>query len=375
MKALIPIENVDNLRNKIAKLNRRAKRNKLPEMEVVLGATSEHFEHNRMYIKQEIEVTGAVPVIEGYKYLAKIQHTAVGNLVKSMAEAVDMKFTTYKSDCAHCKTNRSRKETHILLKDGQEIQVGTECIKNYMTLMSVEYMLMVAELRALLDDEEKDCDYTMERYRPSVGVVEFLASCLESVEKYGWEAASSGQGNSTSGRVMNHYFAKRDQYFTDYGVAPSSRNMAMADEYVKNIDEMPMNGIFDHNLKMSIKFGYVNHTNCRMVAVAAKMILKAKVEKKIKAEKVNEHVGTVGAKIEVELIVKKKLGIEGMYGMSTLVIMEDKQGREFKTVSSGEFGGKIGMGDEVKVKATVKKHDLYNGTKQTVLIRAKLLGA
>ena len=53
----------------------------------------------------------------------------------------------------------------------------------------------------------------------------------------------------------------------------------------------------------------------------------------------------------------------------TLLSFEDETGNEFTWFTGGAKG--FVVGDAVTVKATVKRHDVYRGVKQTVLNRVQ----
>jgi hypothetical protein len=63
--------------------------------------------------------------------------------------------------------------------------------------------------------------------------------------------------------------------------------------------------------------------------------------------------------------------IEGQWGTTTLVSFEDKPGNLIKWFASVDLDD-INTGDVVDIKATVKKHDEYQGVKQTMVSRAKI---
>ena len=89
------------------------------------------------------------------------------------------------------------------------------------------------------------------------------------------------------------------------------------------------------------------------------------------------HWGTVGKRAEVEVTVKKVITIDGDYGTSFLCIMESAEGHALKTFSTGAFVTDAiraeETGETLRVKATVKKHDTYQGKPQTVVTRVALV--
>jgi hypothetical protein len=70
--------------------------------------------------------------------------------------------------------------------------------------------------------------------------------------------------------------------------------------------------------------------------------------------------------------------VENQWGTSYLHIFTDELGNNFKWFSSAgklrnQAGNPVDLDAVVMVKATVKGHDTYNGTKQTSLSRVALV--
>ena len=88
---------------------------------------------------------------------------------------------------------------------------------------------------------------------------------------------------------------------------------------------------------------------------------------KIKAAAVSQHVGKVGERIEIDAKIVFAKGFDGYYGTTWFNTMTDPAGNVFHY-----RGNRLGQkGDAIKIKATVKAHDEYDGTKQTVIERPK----
>lgn len=96
-------------------------------------------------------------------------------------------------------------------------------------------------------------------------------------------------------------------------------------------------------------------------------------ERKAKAEK-SAYVGTVGEKLSgIELIFKNEFFYETQFGGMCIYIFEDADGHQFKWNTSSGFGTSLEKEEVIKINATIKEHSEYNGIKQTVLTRCKLV--
>ena len=86
--------------------------------------------------------------------------------------------------------------------------------------------------------------------------------------------------------------------------------------------------------------------------------------------KVSDFIGEVGQRQEFDLTVKVAQTRQGDYGLRHWVVAEDSDGNV--VVYSGSVW--LGSPDKsVRVRATVRAHDVYRGTRQTVISRPKVL--
>ena len=82
-------------------------------------------------------------------------------------------------------------------------------------------------------------------------------------------------------------------------------------------------------------------------------------------------IGKIGDKISVENVkVVTSKYINGYYGSSLLIRMKDKDDNMITTFYSGQANAKPEIGAEMNITGTVKKHDIYNEQKSTVITRA-----
>ena len=109
-----------------------------------------------------------------------------------------------------------------------------------------------------------------------------------------------------------------------------------------------------------------------------------KVAKPVVEKKPSEFVGTVGEKIEVTGTVLLRKLVDGQFGGSLMIIMEDADGNIFKTFTTAKWvweqipngwtsNPAFIKGDKIKLVGTVAKHDIYNEEKSTILKRPKLI--
>ncbi len=81
-----------------------------------------------------------------------------------------------------------------------------------------------------------------------------------------------------------------------------------------------------------------------------------------------QHVGTVGERIDFDLVIKFTTEFETQFGMTYVHVMEDADANVVVYKGSKVLGQK---GDAVKFKATIKTHDYRDGIAQTIVTRPK----
>jgi hypothetical protein len=92
---------------------------------------------------------------------------------------------------------------------------------------------------------------------------------------------------------------------------------------------------------------------------------------RVEAARANsQHIGAVGDKVTLTITVERVIVLESQFGTNYITIARDEQGNAVTYKGRTDIGGK---GDTNTVKASVKEHTVYNGIKQTVIQRPKLL--
>ena len=92
---------------------------------------------------------------------------------------------------------------------------------------------------------------------------------------------------------------------------------------------------------------------------------------KAEANATKVHVGTIGVREEFAVTIKFRKHLDCMYnGSKEMVKLEDADGNEF--IYFGKALEEVEKDKPVVLKATVKKHDEFRGTKHTVINRPKV---
>jgi hypothetical protein len=125
-----------------------------------------------------------------------------------------------------------------------------------------------------------------------------------------------------------------------------------------------------------MKYGQISEAqhNALKKALAQFNERKAKEEARKEFLAQSAHQGIVGEKWTAKVKVAFTKDIHTHYGVTTLYGLEDEKGNQFRWFSSSRTTI-LDKGEVVEIVGTVKKHDEYQGVKQTVLTRCKVAKA
>jgi len=96
------------------------------------------------------------------------------------------------------------------------------------------------------------------------------------------------------------------------------------------------------------------------------------VESKAKESEISssKHFGNIGERITQDLIITKMFAGDGLYGSYYIYTMENENGNCFVYKGSKQIGWE---NDKLNITFTITSHDTYNGMKQTIISRPKIL--
>ena len=435
---LIPEENLAYLDERLAKLNRKAKKLSVAEITTqvtgvkIVKKTIERTDGTkytydvRYYV---VQVDGISPHLPGYTFLGTLQHTENGNIIRSFEGAeIDTSFRSVTAKCDHCKLARKRNDTYLVKKDsGEVVQVGHNCVADYLGGVSPEHIAMLAEIVKSLDEL---CNEGFEGggFAKRVIYLEIYMSYVsELISQKGWVSSaaakayaekSGGEGHleQTAGLAISHMFPSKDMIkagFTPVIVSDASKEEAKKTiEYAKSLVNKPGNSAYEYNLGTLCMSEIIQDRNTGLAASAVaayqrdvlhQVNLRERKQTLAEISARTSYQGTVGERKEWTLTVNKVITIApSEYRYSTgenrfLYSMQDDQGNVFvwfsssgqaflETMTEEEAARNIETkgyysktavnlkdGDKVTLKGTVKRHEEYKGIKQTALSRCKVV--
>lgn len=396
----IPEVNLASLEAEIAKLNKRAAKLAVAPVtffvheweEVSLTHPATGIAYTRHYAL--VEVKGPSPKLAGYEFVAKLEPTEAGNLVKLLPGITNIpeRFYTVGMDCDHCRTQRHRKETFVVRHEsGQHVLVGRNCLADFLGGKSPEHLAALAELLASLrevaEDEEQrgwgGRDFLGEPVEAFVATVAAFARCEGYVSKKQAYESDGRHGEPTSARAwwwlsppLSEDDRRERAYLEGKGFAVEARDeeiAAKAIAWAKAVEAEPGDN-FLWNMKISASLEYADGKTIGILAALVGSYLReqekiARDAARAEAAKDKVHVGQIGVRTEfADLTIAGVRSFDGQYGVRTLITFLDPDGNVlcWWTGYQPEW---VRQGDKVTVKATVKKHDAYRGEPQTLLTR------
>lgn len=406
---LIPSPNLATFQERFDKLVRRAKRigctvpsysvvAETPKTIVVVvgeevdayGATKQTTEE-RVILVSHIVFNSSRVVVAGFSFLCTIEHTTEGNILHSARNSVGVvphKFRTVGPWCDHCKTERNRRDTFVVLNEasGAYLQVGRNCLADFLGKDAERYAAE-AELFWELDETAEACEEEGSGGWGSSGprydrLDSYLAYAAEAIIRYGWKSRTVAReygGMATADLAYRHMHPTREERRDLEWKAPTEAAVTLAAEalawcveisdsetdasdYLYNIRTIARRGLVGHKgygFAASIVSGYQRH-------------LGTLIRKQRFADQAaqSHFVGSIGEKRTFSVMVEKVIPCDTMYGVSMCHLMVDVTGNRFVWFSSAH---KLPENQDVVLKGTIKEHKVRDGVEQTILTRCEPL--
>ncbi len=229
-----------------------------------------------------VTITAAEPKLAGWKFIATIEHTPLGNLLRSATDSnknLPAEYRTNKNVCDHCQTARRRKDTYLVqhCSFGDLRQVGRSCIKDFLGHGNPDALAryfdnllsLWSDLNEVRDDENF---FGNAPFAEETGT--FLAVAAESVRVNGWVAKSAWDGYPTATLAWDYLTAitvDRTKRLKTYGfdsISDESRELAnyarawaiaLTDPEIQSSDYL-------YNLKVSCSLDAVTGRRAGIVA-------------------------------------------------------------------------------------------------------------
>lgn len=313
----------------------------------------------------DIDLTYPLYKIGEYTAAAVLDHTtangSAGNMIYKINQAAEIptKYRTAPPYCEHCRTAQKRNKT-ILLQNarGEFKQVGTNCLKEFTGVNEIDLIQAMQAVNSILIDADTHTGNYSGGESKQVNTADYLAKCIHMINKSGYNSNIKSEAMKPTAPAPTEAEKEAAQAVIEY-----FRTRNFDDEFLYNIKTQltheytrPHNGF--------IAYAYEAHRR--------ELEKEERQRQKAATAAASSYYGSIGDKLKgVKVTGRIIAGYETQWNYIYIYQFTDaknhifiwKTSKAIETDDSGNFCGKIS--------GTIKEHNEYNSTKQTVLTRVK----
>lgn len=221
-----------------------------------------------------ISVSGQAPMLNGWKFVAVLQHEAAGNIIHRVpgfeAIVLSSDLRTVASFCEHCKTNRKRTDTFVVVNtEGKSVQVGRNCLKDFCGGTSPESVARWAELLGSFEAAEKSESIGVGSSSDLISLETFLQYSAAAIRELGWVSRTTAReynrtGSATADIAWTGWIKKNLHVAEcDHEVASKVLNHVRA--YFEQNDVNALSD-YEHNLRLIVDGNVVDYRSSGLAA-------------------------------------------------------------------------------------------------------------
>ena len=370
----IPETRLTWFQDQIAKLNKRAL--KLTNQRVYCTIIGYHFKSENDQIKRKFyQVFVAHPEVKlaGWEFIARVDHSQeMGNVVRVVPnKELPKKYWTSEPICEHCNIRRFRRDTFVMhcIDTSEYKQVGSSCLIDFTGHTDAVKLAKLAEILAIIGDCARGKGYHATQglydYR-YVDTENYVALAADSVLRLGWTSRSVARQHE---RYSTADLALKDMNNNIQPSVGATQLATQALEWAITLNDKVDANDWEHNASVIAQSAMLEYRHLNIAASVVGVYWTKFVKTLDATDKVSNYVGNVGLK-KILLVVLERVSPSTN---SNRHVFKDVHGNEliwFATYENWEQGYKD---KEILIKATVKLHQNYNGKKQTIINRVKIM--
>ena len=385
------------LRDRVSKLNRRAKRLGVPALEITFGEiylkrlnSFDAMGYGLIESGDQIpvriaKILGKVPVINGnVELLAIVKRVEDRNMITEISKDFDGSgYADCKIVCDHCKANRSRKSAMLVRHDGEIKMIGTSC-RNSFFGKPIAHILWNAW--SVFKEMDLLGNFELDQPRISKGglsTVDYLAAALVVVEDSNGFVKSSEEGSTKylTGKLLDSCDIRDNEL-----CARIDSKVGEACDLINWAASRACESTFDENLKTAAMASNVTDESSTRgllcyLTVARRREIERKAEKELRAKKAaapsvdGSFIGAIGERLEMLVTLNGVRHFESDWGTQTVFLMTDPDENHIVLISGSSPklfrtpSCDLKIGSSFDVRATVKRHNEKYGQKQTIVSR------
>ena len=349
---------------------------------------------------QRVLAEGEAPVIGGYRYIATVDLTGSKPLVKTQPYfdgSVDLTpFHDTDGHCDHCNTQRARNDVLIIqnVETGELMQLGRNCANDFFGTKDALARVAVSDWAGAYGNVTDPHGHA----EPTIPVSYLFTMAAAVVRTFGWvhhrDCKLDNTLQSTKGRVWGNLFPGPHMPAEDK-VTITAEDRAEAEMVMdwlqrrfldKPADEC---SDFERNVQavcegegatLRVKMKNLNYLIWGIAGYkrdlqkeAEERRKKREAEERRKAGLSSQHLGTVGERRDFTMTLEFKRAFGSEYGVRYMQKFVDANDNVLVWWGTNDTAARTVVGETYTFTATVKAHEVYEDTKQTVLTRAKLV--
>lgn len=342
----------------------------------------------------DIALSGRPAQYAGWQFVAAVDTIGEGTgasfvlrCAPGMEATADERAILAPYACQHCHTIRNNRVYTYLLRNaesGESIQVGKTCMADFLGVPVVPTMFTTSD--TLADEIGGHISGSAPEFAPEYVVA--VAIAMTQGRGYVSAAKAAEQDTaSTASMVSNFlYTPKARARFVEDFPALANPDTAAAAQMIADVLAAPAASEYISNVRAALRGATVNPRHIGLVAstVVAHHNITEDAEERAEREAAKAareaakdaitYAGEVGDKITLTGRIIRHQWVSTQYGTSALVIVETGE-HVAKLFTSARWADDVAEGDTITVTGTVKGHQEYEGTRQTVMTRARVNNA
>lgn len=376
---------------RVGELNKRAKRLQVPELRV-------SFENVRLFerthpltgeVLQRYEVcdasvVGDSPVLAGWRLAASLDHDGPETIIGRVPgfEGDLAAFRNAGPFCAHCGARRRRLQTFIVAHvDGRLVQVGRDCIGDFLGHASPEHLLFLAAWVSELAGWVEDDACHESHGEPILDPVPFLAQVAACIRVDGWVSRTRAREFGIQATASDAWELclppspgereERRRWCEERAPQEADKALAYgAFAWACNLDPEDASEYLSNVGRLARK-GYVKSRDAGLLASAVAAFSREQARQREQARpSLDEWFGTEGNRERgLVLTLLGRSYHETQFGTTCLLRFADAQGRLAKSWASGAIVDELRDGETYTLDATVKAHTTWRERRETQLSR------
>jgi hypothetical protein len=368
---------------KVAKFNKKAAKWNLPL--ITYQVTEEGVEERAVGVDEEgraimikveyvkLEIQGDVPRLAGWSIHSKVQPSDIAGqnyVFTTPGHELKEGLRVQPLYCDHCQSRRLKKNAYwIVHEDGRQMMVGATCLKDFLPSVDVEsliaYMNKIAELSG--DDEfDGDIPAQWHVYYTDRAIMDAYVS----IKQCGFVSKSKSEETGTPPTSSDINPGRKREAEMYKGIDMDNLRVELSGFIPHMLAKSSVGNDFIHNVQLALQSEICRPKLFGYIAAAVMVWMKDLADAREAQQSASEHQGTVGARLDLKGLRITRLTVsEGAYGYTYIYGLADEKGNKFTWFASRNIGE---IDAVVNLTGTVKKHDEFRGTKQTVLTRCRV---